>query len=182
VTNAVIAQARAPVMQEETLIRSTIDPVRHDPVPELPAAPEWNAPATDSAPLSGPTAQRQVSGDVTPSESYVPDYASADALHNAIIDAQVASSGTAAAREATGQWGHGTAEWTNSIDPLIRDGAFYGNDYFVVNPQEIQEGAGAYMTPVVDDREWYAVMQDTATRASRDAAQGSMIGQWFSGA
>jgi hypothetical protein len=94
--------------------------------------------------------------------------------HNAIIDNQVATSGTAAAREARGEAGHGTMQYAESLEPVIRPGAEFGNVYFDIVKPEIQEGAGNAMN-VTDTDPWnMAVAQAEATRRSRDAYQATL--------
>lgn len=70
--------------------------------------------------------------------------------HNAIIDRQVSSSGTAAAREASGEWGHGTASYAVGIEPVsdLTDGGSFGNEYFKRNDREIQETSDNSMMSV----------------------------------
>jgi len=98
----------------------------------------------------------------------------ASADYESRIDRQVSSSGTAARREEAGQSGHGTMQYAIGIEPVIRDGASYGNDYFVTNERNIQEGMGAYMTPD-DNGNWgNKIAAAQARNASRQAYQASL--------
>jgi hypothetical protein len=76
----------------------------------------------------------------------------ADYQHNAIIDRQIASAGVAPAKELTGAWGHGTLQIVRGIEPIIREGGDFGNDYAVRLPHIIQEGANKHaLNPMVAD-------------------------------
>lgn len=171
------------VKQDESAVRSTLDTVRTDGPSESHEEPEWNEFDSDeSAQLTGLT-PRQMSGDVHESQQYVPSWLGLASMNREeIIDNQVASSGTAAARESAGQTGHGTAEYTQSIEPIVRDGAAFGNDYFVTNPLGAQEGAGNYMTPdPAQDLDWLAVAQAQGVRASREAYEATLYQTAFGG-
>lgn len=172
--------------QDEASVRSTLEPVRHDSTSaELQSAPEWNSPETDdSGELTG-LSPRAVGSDTRDTVKYTPhwlDLASgASANHNRIIDDQVATSGTAAARERAGQQGHGTMQYAVGIEPHIRDGAAFGNDYFQRDPADIQEGAGAYMSPGQTDSWAHAVAADRAKTASREAYLSTQYAQLLRG-
>lgn len=163
------------VETSEPIAQATTGPVRDDGPAEMPNAPEFNEIETDqSGELTG-LAQRNLAGDTTVIEKYSPWWlAKASSLFNAPIDEQVSSSGTAAAREAEGQSGHGTMQFTQSIDPVLHDGMVMGNDYFQSNPMDVQEGAGSYMTPTDVDNFANALNQARGTDNSRLAAQSSL--------
>lgn len=128
------------VPADEAKVRATTAPVEHDAPPaEAQGAPEFNEVETDSNPSLGGLASRQLASDWHESEQYAPSWADrATAEHNAIVDRQVATSGTAAAREASGQFGHGTTPYAVGIEPVLREGSAYGNDYFAADKPEIQ--------------------------------------------
>lgn len=167
-TSAWLLGARGSAPQDQTSVRSTIEPVREDGPAELNESPEWNEFDTDgSAYLTG-ISRRQLGPDVTESKQYVPWWSRlAGQNHNAIVDDQVSESGTAAAREEAGIQGHGTMEYASSIEPVIRSGAAFSSDYFTSNPLEVQEGSGDYMTSPVVDNQWAAVAQQIAVSKSR---------------
>lgn len=154
---------------------ATVEPIRDDgQSAEMQHAPGWNEIDTDeSGELLG-LAPRVVGSDTIDTEKYAPWWAAAaSSNHNKIIDDQVASSGTAAARELAGQQGHGTMQYAIGIEPVIREGAEYGNDYFTTNPAVIQEGMGDYMTPTGDN--WAAALsQSVGTSNSRQAFNDSL--------
>lgn len=171
-----------PVNPHPDTVRSTLDSTeteRSGPA-EIPDAPGWNQFASDKDPALVGLSPRQMSGDVHESQQYRPFWLALSQIdYEARIDGQVSSSGTAASRENVGQYGHGTAEYTESIEPLIRDGAAYGNDYFVRGGAVIQDGAGAYMASPVPDVDWQGVSQAIGVKRSRQAYAGlydSLIG------
>lgn len=93
--------------------------------------------------------------------------------HNAIVDRQVSSSGTAAAREAAGTFGHGTMKYAVGIEPVGDLGAAggLGNDYFVRNDRDIQEPAGNYMSiPPGYDQDQTGHVSAQAYVAAREAS------------
>ena len=128
------------VPADEAKVRATTAPVEVDAPPaEAQGAPEFNEVETDPNPNLGGLATRQVASDWHEPVQYSPSWAgTATAEHNAIIDRQVATSGTAAQREAAGQFGHGTYGYAIGIEPVLRDGGAYGNDYFAAEKNEIQ--------------------------------------------
>lgn len=182
-TSAWFLGAAQGVPQDETTVRSTVEPIRTDPAStELESPPDFNEFDTDeSGQLTG-LAPRVVGGDVTPSEKYPAGWLGlASDPHNIIIDKQVSTSGTAAARESAGQQGHGTMFYEQSLEPVVRDGASFGNDYFTVGGNVIQEGAGAYMAPVADDHFLQAVVARQAEVDSRKAYNASLYSSFLAG-
>lgn len=180
-TQAWLVGNRRPVPQDATAVRTTIEPVRTDGPSESNEEPRWNEFDADNSPQLVGLTPRQKSGDVNESAQYVPFWiALAQQDFESRIDDQVSSSGTAAKREAAGSQGHGTMEYTKSIEPVIREGGFYGNDYFTVNPLGSQEGAGNYMSAdATMDNDWLGVAQATGVRASRAAYDSTLYGQWL---
>lgn len=170
-----------PLNEDEA--QATLEPLRQDGQnAELQHAPEWNELDTDNSGQLIGLSPRVVGSDTTDTVKYAPWWATlADTNHNAIIDNQVSSSGTAAARELAGQQGHGTMQYEIGIEPVIRPGAAYGNDYFTTNPSIIQEGAGNYMNPVGDDQWAAQVSQRDASLNSRSAYNDSMYAAFLGG-
>lgn len=164
------------VPQDESDVRSTVEPIRHDnETAEAQHDPGWNEFETDeSGELTG-LSPRTVGGNTTDTQKYSPWWAGlASAQHNVIVDSQVASSGTAARREEAGQQGHGTMQYAVSLEPVLREGQAYGNTYFESNPAGLQEGAGSYMTPPDQDNWLQGLAQSRAQKASRSAYQASL--------
>jgi hypothetical protein len=143
----------AGVPADEKIVRSTTAVVQVDKPPAMQEdMPTQSEVETDPNPLLGMTT-RQLASKWVEGEQFVPaiqldELARADD-YNGLIDRQVSTSGTAAAREASGQWGHGTASYAIGIEPVgdLQDGHKFGNEYFERVPRGIQAGAGNYMSP-----------------------------------
>ncbi len=176
-TSLLIAAQRGPVPADEAIVRSTTAIVNDDaPAAEMPDAPDYNETETDPNPYLGMTS-RQVASHVIASEKYVPPtMGEANAEHNEIVNRQVSTSGTAAAREAAGVWGHGTMQIVEGIEPTIRPGTEFGPEYFTAGERGAQEGVSSYMTPAqVADPATEAQAGATAQAGSRDAVNASMF-------
>jgi len=104
---------------------------------------------------------------------------------NNIIDRQVSNSGTAAAREAAGIWGHGTIPAAIGIEPVgdLRDGGHMGNEYFVRQDRHIQETASKDMlNPTLDfDRSTVGRVAGLGKQNARDAAMTAMYNTFWNG-
>lgn len=182
-TSAWMVGAATGVPQDESVVRSTVEPIRTDPeVAEQNDAPDWNEFDSDeSGQLTG-LANREAGSATVNTVKYTPGWLSlAIAEHNVIIDRQVATSGTAAKREEAGQAGHGTMKYEQGIEPVIRDGSAFGNDYFLSGQNVIQEGAGMYMTPPDTDNWLSTVAQQAAMDNSRKAFQASQYSNFLTG-
>lgn len=127
-------------------VRSTVTIVDgEDITPEAKSDPEFNHVDTDPDTEGGLTT-RDVSDRVHASEPVALDVAgNATTDFSGPIDSQVSTSGTAAARESAGEWGRGTARYTDSIEPVIREGAEFNDVYFSAKRPTIQDGALDYM-------------------------------------
>ncbi len=182
-TNAWFLGASHGVPQSESEVRSTLDPIRDDAqLAEQDAPPDWNERDSDeSGELMGlaPRVAGSFTENIEKSAPLAPDLATMN--HNAVIDNQVATSGTAAARELTGQRGHGTMQYAVGIDPLIRDGAAFGNDYFKAHDPGIQDGMGAYMSPPDQDNWQSSVAASMAERRSREAYMSTLYANYYAG-
>jgi len=182
-TNAWFLGAAGSVPQTESEVRSTLDPIRNDnSTAEATRAPEWNEFESDeSGELLG-LSPRTVGSDTNDSEQSAPFWtAQATADYNGPIDDQVATSGTAASRESRGEFGHGTMQYAEGIEPVIRDGGAYGNDYFTTIGADIQDGAGNYMTPNGGDAWGQADQQAQGNAAARAAYQSTLYANFLSG-
>lgn len=180
-TSAWFLGAAQGVPQDESVVRSTMDPIRDDNQDaETEHPPDWNELDTDqSGELSG-LAPRVPGSDTVDTQKYSPWWTPlAQINHNELTDNQVSSSGTAAARESAGQQGHGTTQYAIGIEPVIREGAAYGQDYFDAGERGANVDGGHYMTPVVSDDWANAIAQQAATDRSRRANQSAQIQAWF---
>lgn len=174
-TSAWYVGAAQKVDRDPGPVYSTLDTVSEarQSVPELTSSPDYNQVSTDDDPALVGLSPRQLSGDVTPSQEFVPYWLGlAQEDFTAPIDSQVASAGYAPGQEAQGRWGRGTAEYTSSIEPVIRSGAAFGNDYFMRNPALIQEGSGSYMASPVPDTVMLGYAQNAYNTNSRQAYAG----------
>lgn len=182
-TNAWFLGASESVPQDEDEARSTVEPIRHSAdTAEATGAPDFNEIDTDESGELVGLSPRVVAPDTHESEKYVPFWtALASQTHNVLVDKQVASSGTAAQREESGQQGHGSVHYAEGIEPEIREGAAFGNDYFQSHDTDVQAGAGAYMTPYEAETFHNALAQRVAQDRSRAAYQSSLYAAFLGG-
>lgn len=184
-TNAWYLGASHSVQQPEEDVRDTRDPVRTDPQnAEMADPPDWNENATENTDESGQLTglSPRVAGSFTEESKPNTDparLALAVSPHNEIIDRQVATSGTAAAREEAGEAGHGTMPIEIGIQPL-NPAERFGNDTFNAIYLPANDGSGDYMAPVDQDNWLQAVAQRNANNRSRDAAMSTQYRQFFS--
>lgn len=174
-----------PVPQDEQTVRMTTAPVIPDAPPAMAdAAPDFNEVETDPNPTLG-MSTRQLASTWHQGEKFSPSWiGNVDAAdeHNAIIDRQVSSSGTAAQRESAGVFGHGSMSFAEGIEPTIRDGGAFGNEYFVAERKGIQSTAGDYMTtPPGTDQHTTASLAALAKDAARDSTQYSAYRNMWNG-
>jgi len=170
----------------ENEAQSTIEPIRTDGTEaESESPPVWNAvDSDDSGQLVG-LSPRQVASDTeapvkTPPVGVVMDTYRMPMEGNDSIDEQVASSGTAAARESAGQFGHGTIETIIGIEPL-NPAQEYGNDFFQVPDPGANYAGGMYMTPAEGDNWPQAVAQSQAQSKARQAFRATQYDAFFGG-
>lgn len=173
------------VPADENTVRMTTAPVTPDAPPAMAEnAPDFNEVETDRNPMLG-MATRQLASTWHDSQKYAPgwiDAVSNGTEHNAIVNRQVSSSGTAAQRESSGQFGHGTMAFAEGIEPVIRDGAQFGNEYFKTNDRSIQDTAGDYMTtPPGMDQNTSEKVSATGKNESRQAVQSSAYKNMWDG-
>lgn len=176
------------VPADENAVRRNTVPVDIEAPPaEQTAAPDFNEVTTDANPQLG-LEPRQLASHVIPTEKYAPFWAGEvdhQAEHNLIVDRQVSTSGTAAAREQAGQFGHGTLMITEGIEPVqdLRDGGKFGNEYFTRHERDVQEGMGYYMTqPPGVDQSTTAKVSATGKNASEKAREAAMYSAYLFGA
>lgn len=175
------------VPADEKVVRTTAVPVEHD----APAAMQTDMPQpqeveTDKNPNLG-LVNRQLASRWFPRLFARPSWkeeVDAGYLHNAIIDRQVSSSGTAAAREADGEWGHGTMPYAVGIEPTgdLTDGGKLGNEYFKTNDHDIQETMGREMTvPPGYDADTSAKVSALGKVDARKAAMAATYNAFWNG-
>lgn len=161
--STLLLTARGPVIQDEAQVRSTVTTVQADaPASMAPAAPDVNQFESDPLTEGGLTGH-QLASKVTAPEHYAPPAGNANdaaQMFGRVNDA-ISTSGTAAARESAGQWGHGTLTVTEGIEPVLPDGTRFTEQYFAAGQRNVQDTAGTYMT---------AAAQVDATRAAAQAA------------
>lgn len=173
------------VPADEAVVRSTAPVYDRD----APAAMQADMPMpqeveTDDNPLLG-LVNRQKASKWFSREKYVPFWKGAvddQWEHNQLIDRQVSSSGTAAAREASGQWGHGTMEYAVGIEPVndLVDGHKMGNEYFKANEPGIQPTAGQVMsTPPGTDQSTKGAVAGLGKVYARQAATAGLYNAFW---
>lgn len=159
---------------DEAAVRSTVTVVAPDaPSSMQEHAPDFNELATDG-PTEGGLTAHQLGSHVVASIRGLPVIGNANDDPNSIINRQVSTSGTAAAREAAGIQGHGTLMVTEGIEPAIRDGQAFTEDYFAAGERTAQQDVANYMTPSqAADPATSAAAQAAGEAASRAAVQSS---------
>ncbi len=164
---------------DENRVRMTTLPVDNDaPQSEMDSPPETNEVMVDESPYKG-MVNRTLASDWTERVRTGP--VQPDLALPRMPVTQHSQQGTAAAREAAGQRGTGTLAYAVGIDPVIRDGMAFGNEYFAADPDRvIQETAGFYMTPTSTDSPTVARVTRTGKTAAQDAAVAGMYRDFFS--
>lgn len=94
--------------------------------------------------------------------------------HNYEIDSRISGAGYAAAKERSGSRGPGTLSYAVGIEPVLRDGGAFGNEYFEAGKRNIQDSAGRYMTPDVNDQPSKTQAIGVGKAAARSAAVSGM--------
>jgi hypothetical protein len=188
-TNLYFGTLREGVPADEKVVRQTATPYDRDaPAAMQDSMPDRGEVETDPNPTLG-MVNRQKSSLWVQGKKFFPWWkGSVDESyeHNAIIDRQVSTSGTAAAREAAGEWGHGTASFAVGIEPVgdLTDGGAFSNEYFKRNDRDIQETADPTMMSVPPgyDQSVNGRVSAEGKVASRAAAMAGMYNTfWNSG-
>lgn len=172
-----------PAEVQEAATRITDEPIRTDGEDaQQQHAPEFNEVTTDTSSELMGLRRRMESSYTVESQQYVPALLpTADALHNVIIDDQVASSGTAASRESQGISGHGSLQYAIGLEPELHEGSKFGNTYFERDSSPIQDGAEHAMAPIRGDNWANAVLASQAAANARKAEQDSLYSRWLEG-
>lgn len=169
--------------------QSTVEPLRTDNSDaEAKGSPEWNEVRSDdsgqliglSPRVVGSNTQHGDRSDQAPPTGVVMGTYDTARKGDQSIENQVASSGTAAAREASGIRGHGSILQTEGIEPL-NPAQRYGNDYFERDSLSANEGSGNYMTPQEGDNWAQQVAQANAQSAARSAYMSTQYQSFFGG-
>lgn len=160
------------------VVRNTTAVVEMDAPPaEMETGPDFDQVATDPNPHLGMVNRQLASDWHEPIKGSNATAANASAEHNAIVDRQVASAGRAPGlEESSPVFGHGSVAWANGIEPTVRDGAAFGNDYFVAIDAGSQEGIPQVMTVAPGwDRTTVSESAAAGKERSRDATTASTL-------
>jgi hypothetical protein len=180
------ALVRTGVPADEAVVRNTATPVDHD----APAAMQDDMPMmgeveTDSNPNLG-MESRQLASKWTEGRRDAPDWIPTVATQdesNQIVNRQVSTSGTAAAREAAGVTNKNLS-YAVGIEPVgdLTEGGKMGNTYFVRHDRPIQDGMGNYMTPANGgDRKTIGQVAQAGKQNARDAAEAAAYTAFWNG-
>ena len=181
-TSLILAQdGERDVPGDEQHVRSTVTVVdENDPPATLEHAPDFNETNTDPDTGGGLT-DRAIGSAVNPSTQYPPHIGNANEDFSS-VDREWSTKGTAAERENAGRWGHGTMHSEEGIEPVIRDGGEFREDYFTSDNRPVQQGSGAYMTDSRNPDDAAAQsMQAAANENARKAAQRAAYARFLEG-
>jgi hypothetical protein len=180
-------QTELGVPADEKVVRSTTAPVNKDAPPaEQTDMPEQQEVETDPNPTLG-MAPRQMAShwiEGVRATAHTGVYNEQKGA-NQRIDDQVASSGTAAARESAGVT-HKNLSYAVGIEPvqdLADPNHKLGNTYFVRNDRPVQQGMGDYMSvpPGMGNPGTIENLSQAGKDAARQAAQSSPYDAWWNG-
>ena len=178
--------AEAGPQADETVYRRQADPIDLGKQPaEQQGAPEYGEVETDQD-TNLAFAGRQLASDWHQGEQFAPSWTGevaqvADSAHR--INGQVSSSGTAAARETAGQFGHGTYRYAVGVEPVIREGATFGERYFAADRDMIMADSNpeSGIAPSSADGLSLDVASARYTDQSRRAAEAEMYASYWDG-
>lgn len=142
------AQPREMVPDQLEQVATTVSTVTDDAPSMMDGPPQVNEIETDPTTDGGLTTHQLASYSV-PREYHAPAVRDANDWGDAVqreVNDRISTTGLAASREASGDWGHGTFGYLVGIEPAITPGTEFSNTYFDANDVVIQDGAGAYMT------------------------------------
>lgn len=167
--NMLLSVRRAPIPASEAEVRSTMTVVDNNtPSAAETEAPDWNETSSDPDSEGGLTTHQESAYRVPSVRSVPAVIGTAQNTGVNDVNARISSSGTAAAREAVGIRGHGTMNFSQSIEPTFPDGHQLGGDYFAL---ERNRAVSDMMSPAaLPDPATAAAAQATATANARDAA------------
>lgn len=178
--------SRSSVPSDEQTVRATTETIDVTGAPAMQEdAPDIGEFRSDPNPHLAGLNNRGLASLWHPQEKFAPSWADnvgAQAVNDDIIDRQVSSSGTAAAREEAGIFGHGSMGYAEGIEPAqgLAPGGQFGNTYFAADRPGTQSTMGSYMTtPPGVDRDTTGLVSDTAKRQARWAQQASVYATWL---
>lgn len=170
---------------DEKIVRQTQTPYdQNKPAAVMDDMPEQQEYESDSDPALGLTTRQLASAwhqGVRAVPGWIPQVDGVTASQSVIND-QVSSSGTAARREASGEVAPNLS-FAVGIEPVSDlNGARFGNEYFVRNERDIQEGMGREMTmPPGYDHQSQAAIAARGAKQSREAYQASLYSMYWNG-
>lgn len=172
------AGARSKVPDTVENASSTVTVVTDDAPSTMPAPPDTNELRTDPQTDGGLTTHN-LSSYVVPREFYHPNIGDANSWGRTqeALNSSISTVGSAAQREASGDWGHGTLPYLVGIEPTI-NGTAFNETYFDARTPDIQEGAGAYMTPARQTDDIVAAQTLAQSRRNARAAARSQYNEW----
>jgi hypothetical protein len=147
VSTALYVLHRVDAPHDQEVARSTTEAVDESaPAAVERDAPEFNEVERDTTQHAGMRPSNLASHFV-PSTQYAPRWAQNAQVTPSFagINERQAVVGTAAGREMGGQFGHGTMSYAIGLEPTIREGGAFGNDYFTADHPGIQPSMGYYM-------------------------------------
>ena len=167
--NMLLSVRRAPIPASEAEVRSTVTVVDGNAPPaEETHTPDWNETSSDPDSEGGLTTHQESAYRIAPVQSVPVVIQTAQNTGINAVNSRISSAGTAAAREAAGIRGHGTMNFSQSLEPTFPDGHQLGGDYFAVEPNR---AVSDMMSPAaLPDPATAAAAQATATANARDAA------------
>lgn len=180
----VLSSAGVPADEQE--VRATTDKIDINEAPSVMTdEPEIGEVETDPTPGISGLHNHQLASKWYQGEKFTPSWlgnADQQSVNSVIVDGQVSSSGTAAARESQGIFGHGSMSYAVGIEPAqgLAPGGQFGETYLSVDRPDIQHTAGSYMsTPPGVDRDVTGLVSDTTKRNARYAKQATLYDTWL---
>lgn len=180
-------QTETGIPADEKVVRNTATPVdMNAPAAEQDDMPEQQEVETDPNPDLGMSTRQMASHWVEGSRATVDTgLISEQSESNQSVNRRIATSGTAAGREAAGQT-HKNLSYAVGIEPvqdLADPNHKMGNTYFVRNDRPVQQGAGEYMTvpPGMGNPGTQENLAEAGKEGARAAAQASPYDVWWNG-
>jgi len=181
VSTALYVLHRVDAPSEQKEVRATTETVDKDAPPAVEHdAPEFNEVERSEARHSGLRLSNLASHYI-PSHQYSPGWAgNAQVTPSfAMVNEKQAVVGTAAGREMAGQFGHGTMSYAIGLEPTIREGGAFGNDYFTADHRGIQPSMGSYMEMAPGyDRDISAALSSQAKVDAHEAVASGYTSAW----
>jgi hypothetical protein len=159
-------------------LRTTVEPIRDSSdTPDLKQAPDWNEKDADNSGAVFGIARRDVQGATTPNLKGVGVKVEDPAdMGSRMNDARWAHNGMYAAKERSGEGGHGTMQIVQSLEPTIRDGAPLGGTIHLANAPDAVLSRDISPTP--ENEGQYAAQQQFAIANAFAGVNSSLSGVW----